>query len=159
MFLSSSFTQCHNGTPNSNMPNDNHPKSHGAHLLLPGCVWAGNTKEGSITLPLTSCLTVLESAVWLLTIFVFICKTVKSKPGQTGGQQYNDTSPFSIPWFGHGQKLTGQNLGRVSNCRHVCQVWSKPMILLSLSHLEIYYSRFTLIVSRLLIVNTMFPTH
>jgi hypothetical protein len=38
-------------------------------------VLAGNTKGGSITVPLTSCLTGLESAVWQLTIFVFICKT------------------------------------------------------------------------------------
>jgi hypothetical protein len=37
--------------------------------------WAGNTKGGSITVQLTSCLTGLETAVWLLTIFVFICKT------------------------------------------------------------------------------------
>jgi hypothetical protein len=29
----------------------------------------------SITVPLTSCLTGLELAIWLLTIFVFICKT------------------------------------------------------------------------------------
>ncbi len=35
----------------------------------------GNAKGGSITVQLTSCLTGLESAVWLLTIFVFICKT------------------------------------------------------------------------------------
>jgi len=35
----------------------------------------GNTKEGSITVLLTSCLTGLESAVWQLIIFVFICKT------------------------------------------------------------------------------------
>jgi len=40
----------------------------------------GNTKGGSITLPLASCLTGLESAVWRLTIFVFICKMEKSKP-------------------------------------------------------------------------------
>ncbi len=40
----------------------------------------GNTKGGSITVPLTSCLTGLESAVWQLTIFVFICKTDLSKP-------------------------------------------------------------------------------
>ncbi len=38
-------------------------------------VLPGNTKGGSITVPLTSCLTGLESAVWLPTIFVFICKT------------------------------------------------------------------------------------
>jgi hypothetical protein len=32
----------------------------------------GNTKGGSIIVPLTSCLTGLELAVWQLTIFVFI---------------------------------------------------------------------------------------
>jgi hypothetical protein len=41
----------------------------------------GNTKWGNITVPLTSCLTCLESAVRLLTIFVFICKTDYSKLG------------------------------------------------------------------------------
>ncbi len=35
---------------------------------------AGNTKGGSITVPLTSGLTGLELAVRELTIFVFICK-------------------------------------------------------------------------------------
>ncbi len=40
----------------------------------------GNTKGGSITVLMTSCLTGLESAVQQLTIFVFICKTDKSKP-------------------------------------------------------------------------------
>jgi hypothetical protein len=40
----------------------------------------GNTKGGRITVLLASCLTGLESVVWLLTIFVFICKTNKSKP-------------------------------------------------------------------------------
>ncbi len=39
-----------------------------------------NTKGGSNTVPLTSCLAGLESVVWLLTIFVFICKTEYSKP-------------------------------------------------------------------------------
>ena len=40
----------------------------------------GNTKGGSITVPFTSCLTGLESAVCQLTIFVLICKTDLSKP-------------------------------------------------------------------------------
>jgi len=40
----------------------------------------GNTKGGSITVPLTSCLTGLEWAVGQLTIFVYICKTDYSKP-------------------------------------------------------------------------------
>jgi hypothetical protein len=43
-----------------------------------GWVSPGNTK--GITVPLTSCLTGLESAVKQLTIFVLICKTDKSKP-------------------------------------------------------------------------------
>jgi hypothetical protein len=65
-------------------------------------VCLGNTKGGSITLPLTSCLTGLESAVRLLTIFVFICKTDQTKPVK---QEVNSTvilPPFSIPWFVHG---------------------------------------------------------
>ncbi len=41
-----------------------------------GIITSGNTKGGSITVPLTS----LESAVWLLNCFVFICKTDLSKP-------------------------------------------------------------------------------
>jgi hypothetical protein len=41
---------------------------------------SGNTKGGSITVLLTSCLTGLESAVQQLIIFVFICKTDYSKP-------------------------------------------------------------------------------
>ncbi len=51
-------------------------------------VETGNTKGGSITVPLTSCLTSLESAVWHLTIFVFICKTDYSKPVK---QEVNST--------------------------------------------------------------------
>jgi hypothetical protein len=39
----------------------------------------GNTTGGSITVHLTSCLTALESAVWQLAIFVFICKTGQSQ--------------------------------------------------------------------------------
>ena len=43
-------------------------------------MFPGNTKGGSITVLLTSCLTGLESAVRLLTFFVLICKTDLSKP-------------------------------------------------------------------------------
>ncbi len=35
----------------------------------------GNTKWGNTTVQLTSCLTGLESSVWKLTSFAFICKT------------------------------------------------------------------------------------
>jgi hypothetical protein len=62
-------------------------------------VTAGNTKGGSITVPLTSCLTGLESAVWQQTIFVFIFKNRLIQTSQTGGQWHSDTSPFSIPWL------------------------------------------------------------
>jgi hypothetical protein len=54
-----------------------------------GSVQSGNTKGGSITVLLTSCLTGLESAVWQLTIFVFICKTDYSKPVK---QEVNGTA-------------------------------------------------------------------
>ncbi len=51
--------------------------------------------------PTCSCLTGLVSSVWQLTIVVFICKTRLIQTSQTGGQQYSDTSPFSIPWVWH----------------------------------------------------------
>ncbi len=41
---------------------------------------SGNTKGRSITVPLTSWMTGLESAICQLTIFVFICKTDYFKP-------------------------------------------------------------------------------
>jgi len=48
----------------------------------------GNTKGGSITVLLTSCLTGFESAVGQLTIFISICKTDYSK---TVKQEVNGT--------------------------------------------------------------------
>jgi len=57
----------------------------------------GKSKGGSITVPLTSCLTGLESIVGLLTIFVFKCKTELSKPVKQEVNGTMDTSPFSIP--------------------------------------------------------------
>ncbi len=64
-----------------------------------GTIEAGNTKEGSITVLLTSCLTGLESAVWLPTIFCFYLQNRLIQTSQTGGLWYSDTSPFSIPWL------------------------------------------------------------
>jgi hypothetical protein len=68
-----------------------------ASVTLP----SGNTKGGSITVPLTSCLTGLA----------LVCFANKNKncqlsytlfqTSQTGGHWYNDTSPFSIPCFHH----------------------------------------------------------
>ncbi len=63
-------------------------------VLLPK---AGNTKGGSITVLLTSCLTGLESAVWQQTIFCFYLQNRLIQTSQTGGQWYSDPSPFSIP--------------------------------------------------------------
>ncbi len=60
------------------------------------CYKPGNTKGGSITVPLTSCYTGLESAVWQQTIFVFYLKNTQIQTSQTGGQRYSDPSPFSI---------------------------------------------------------------
>jgi len=53
-------------------------------MVCCGCFKAGNTKGGSITVPLTSCLTALESAVLLLAILAFIFKTDESKPVKQG---------------------------------------------------------------------------
>ncbi len=61
----------------------------------------GNTKRESITVPLTSCLTGLESALLHLTIFCFY---LQNRLIQTGGQLYSDTSPFSVPWL-HNQRF------------------------------------------------------
>jgi hypothetical protein len=61
-------------------------------------IYPGNTKGGSITVLLTSCLTGVKSAVWQLTIFVFYLQNRLIQTSQTGGQQYSNTSPFSIPW-------------------------------------------------------------
>jgi hypothetical protein len=60
---------------------------------------AGKTKGGSITVPLTSSLTGLESAVWQLTIFVFICKADFYKPVKQGVNGTVILPPFSIPWM------------------------------------------------------------
>ncbi len=66
----------------------------------------GNTKGGSITVPLTSCSTVLESAVWQQTIFVFICKANLSKPVK---QEVNSTVILPPSVF-HGQANSGRKL-------------------------------------------------
>jgi hypothetical protein len=46
----------------------------GYSLLQTSMLSAGNTKGGGITVPLTYCLTGLESTVGQLKIFVFICE-------------------------------------------------------------------------------------
>ncbi len=53
--------------------------------------YSGNTKGGSITVPLTSCFTGLESAVWQLTIFLFLFAK------QTDPNQSNRKS--MIQWY------------------------------------------------------------
>jgi hypothetical protein len=93
-------------------------------------IWAGNTKGGSINVPLNSCFTGLELAVWQLTIFAFdflcdwfelVCFANKNKncqlsyswfqTSQTGGQWYSYTFPFSIPWSEHNpMDLTNSNI-------------------------------------------------
>jgi hypothetical protein len=60
----------------------------------PNCLKPGNTKGGSITVPLTSC---LESAVCQVTIFCFYLQNRLFQTSKTGGKQYSDTSPFSFP--------------------------------------------------------------
>ncbi len=62
---------------------------------------AGNSKGGSITVPLTSCLTGLKSAVWQLTTFVLIWKAGKSKPVKQEGNGTVILPPLVFPEKGH----------------------------------------------------------
>ncbi len=74
-----------------------------------------NTKGGSITVLLTSCLIGLESAVWQLRIFVFMSKTDLSKPVK---QEVNSTvilPPLVFPASAKGQKLECFE-GTTNNC-------------------------------------------
>jgi len=66
------------------------------HIFMSG-IWvqAGNTKRGSITVPLTSCLTGIESCQ--LTFFCFYLQNRRIQTSQTGGQWYKDTSPLVLP--------------------------------------------------------------
>ncbi len=64
-------------------------------LLLPG-----NTKGGIIIVLLTSCLTGLECMT--TDDFCFYLKNRLIQTSQTGGLQYSNTSPFSIPCYCHG---------------------------------------------------------
>ncbi len=66
------------------------PRCYNGTIIKHGLKIAGNPKGGSITVQLTSCLTVLESAVWLLTIFIFIHK-------QTHPNQSNRRS--MVQWY------------------------------------------------------------
>jgi len=61
-------------------------------------VKAGNTKGGSITVLLTSCLTGLDKSVLQIKTNIVSSHTADSKPVK---QEVNGTviSPFSIPWL------------------------------------------------------------
>ncbi len=59
----------------------------------------GNNKGESITVPLTSCLTGLESAVMTSDNFCFYLQNRLIQSSQTGGQQHCDNSPFSFSWL------------------------------------------------------------
>ncbi len=54
-----------------------------------------NTKGGSITVLLTSCLTGLDKSALQIKTKIVSCHTAACC--QTGGQPYSDTSPFSVP--------------------------------------------------------------
>ena len=74
----------------------NHRNIRTIYLFL--IILTGNTKGGSITVPLTSCLTGLDKSV--LQIKNKNCQLSYSwfQTSQTGGQWYSDTYPFSILW-------------------------------------------------------------
>ncbi len=86
-------------------------------------VWAGNTKGGSITVLLTSCLTGLESAVWQLTIFVLIAK--QTNP-------YQSYRRSMVQWYF--PPLVFLVVRQESNLAHACFV---PHILILQSQLSL----------------------
>jgi hypothetical protein len=55
--------------------------------------------KGEVSLLLTPRLTGLDYSVLQIKTKIVSCHTADSKPVKTGGQQYSDTSPFSIPWL------------------------------------------------------------
>ncbi len=87
-------------------PQGLHPRSLWRLWLLwwPGTRPGKPTKGGSITVPLTSCLTGLDSSVLKIKTKMVSCHTADSKPG------YSDTSPFSILWVSTIKRLLFCNL-------------------------------------------------
>jgi hypothetical protein len=70
------------------------------YLKLALLDWAGNTKGGSITVPLTSCLTGLDLSVLQMKTKIVSCHTVNSKPVK---QEVNGTvilPPLVFPGLG-----------------------------------------------------------
>ncbi len=74
---------------------------------------SGNTKGGSITVPLTSCSTGLDQSVLQIKAKKFQLSYRWFQTSQTGGQWYSDTSPFSIPWIDTQVRLGSVRLGKV----------------------------------------------
>jgi len=59
----------------------------------------GNSKEGSITVPLTSWFDWFGISCMTTDNFCFYLQNRLFQTSKTGGQWYSDTSPFSIPCF------------------------------------------------------------
>jgi hypothetical protein len=57
----------------------------------------GNNKGGSITVPIDLLFDWFGISCMATDNFCFYLKTGLIQTSQTGGQQYSDTSPFSIP--------------------------------------------------------------
>ncbi len=84
-------------------------------------VLAGNTKGGSITVPLTSRLTSLDQSVFQVKTKIVSSQTADSKPVK---QEVNGTvilPPFSIPWFYINfsalELRMKENVYEISSCR------------------------------------------
>ncbi len=81
----------------------------------------GNTKGGSVIVPLTSCLTGLESAVTTDNFCLYLQNRL-IQTSQTGGQWYSDTSPFSIPWPNLSGKARPETIiSHIESCLHYFQ--------------------------------------
>ena len=72
---------------------------------------------GNITVFLTSCLTGLDSAVLLNWSYKQFCFFDQILTGQTGGQPYNDISPYKVSEYSL-KKVTIDNYPTAENTHH-----------------------------------------
>jgi len=93
-----------------------------SHLFEPG-----NTKGGSITVPLTSLFASFGISCMTTDNFCFYFQNRLIRTNQTGGQWYSDTSPFSIPCLSF-QNLLRLLLRSIKSAGRLLQVsWATAM--------------------------------
>ncbi len=90
---------------------------------------AGNTKGGSITVPLTSCSTGLDQSVLWIKANKFQLSYSWFQTSQTGGQWYSDTSPLVFPgWCFNFRILRFRGSARQNSSSKLLSSWATGLI-------------------------------